>query len=233
MRYTAQNLFLIFSIMRELRIFLAVVSLLLLATFTTSVLARENESDNDRRMTTSVHHSDDIDDDCNISSDDDCGSPRERAKERLKKLREKNAERIKKLREKRKDSHHAQTGATMSGAVTQTGATKPPVTTPTKPVTPTTPAPVVSAVTHSVTVNYNTPEWSVAVGFSVTAKGWVITAVSTTKKAGGTSGYYQDAFAQKVSSVAVGKKTAGLNLAAVGGASLTTTAFERFVAANF
>ena len=115
-----------------------------------------------------------------------------------------------------------------------------------KPKTPTTSAKVVSpmtppasitpvstSVTHTSSVNYNTPEWSVPVVFSVTVKNGVIIAASSTTKAGGTSRYYQDSFAGKISSIAVGKKIAQLNLNAIGGASLTTSAFERFVSSNF
>lgn len=75
---------------------------------------------------------------------------------------------------------------------------------PVTPVKPVTPAPVVATpVTKSATVNYRTPEGSVPVGFSVTVKGGVITAASSTTKAGGTSRYYQDSFAPKIASAAV------------------------------
>ncbi len=80
------------------------------------------------------------------------------------------------------------------------------------------------------TVSYNTPEGMVSVGFSVTIKNGVITSASSTKKAGGTSWYYQDSFASGLTQSVVGKKAAGLYLSAIGGASLTTGAFERFIA---
>lgn len=218
--------------MKELRIFLAVISLLLLAGFTSSALARESESDDDHKSTgTYMSHDDDDDDD-----DDD---RRDNLKERLKKLREINAERIKKLREKRKSHHYIHSGSTLTGSTTQTGSTKLPVT-PVKPpvtpapTTPTTPAAPV-AVTRSATVTYRTPATSSdPVGFSVTVKNGVITAASATVKSQDkTSIGYQKSFANSISAQAVGKKAAGLNLSAVGGASLTTTAFEKFVAANF
>jgi hypothetical protein len=88
-------------------------------------------------------------------------------------------------------------------------------------------------VTHSSTVSYRTPDGSASVTFSATVKGGVITAASSTTRASGTSGYYQDVFARGISTAAIGKKAAGLNLAAVGGASLTTNSFEQFIAANF
>jgi hypothetical protein len=44
---------------------------------------------------------------------------------------------------------------------------------------------------------------------------------------------YQESFASKLSSAVVGRKVAGLDLSAIGGASLTTAAFEQFVANNF
>jgi hypothetical protein len=63
--------------------------------------------------------------------------------------------------------------------------------------------------------------------------GGVITAASSVTRATGTSGYYEDVFARGISTAAIGKKAAGLNLAAVGGASLTTASFEQFIVANF
>jgi hypothetical protein len=59
----------------------------------------------------------------------------------------------------------------------------------------------------SLTVTYRTPEGSVPVFFSVTVKSGVITAAaSITKTTDGTSAWYQDAFATKISSAVVGKK---------------------------
>ncbi len=82
---------------------------------------------------------------------------------------------------------------------------------------------------QSSTVSYNTPEGMVSVGFLVTIQNGVITSATSTKKAGGTSGYYQESFASGLTQSVVGKKVAGLHLSAIGGASLTTGAFERFI----
>lgn len=83
--------------------------------------------------------------------------------------------------------------------------------------------------TQSATVSYWTPEGNVSVGFSVAIKWWIITDASSTKKASGTSVYYQESFARWLSQAVVGKKVADLNLGAIGGASLTTAAFEKFI----
>jgi hypothetical protein len=65
-------------------------------------------------------------------------------------------------------------------------------------------------------------------------KDGVITAASSTIKAtNNTSAAYQQSFASSVSSAVVGKKISSLNLNAIGGASLTTGAFEKFVMNNF
>ena len=209
--------------MKELRIIFATVFLLVLASLTLSSSAREVESDDDRTSSTSFRIGDD-------SHDEDHDTTREWSKERLKQLREKN----------KKKSHHLP--PKVQSWTTHTGSIRPKPVTPVKPVTPkpetptkpVTPTPVVATpVTKSATVNYRTPEGSVPVGFSVSVKGGVIIAASSTTKVGGTSGYYQDSFAPKIASAAVWKKVAWLNLSAVGGASLTTGAFEQFVMNNF
>jgi hypothetical protein len=118
--------------------------------------------------------------------------------------------------------------------VTHTGSVQAKTPTPVAPKTPTTPVtPVAAAVSKSSTVSYRTPDGSASVTFSATVKGGVITAATSTTRAGGTSGYYQDAFAQQLAGAVIGKKIAGLNLSAIGGASLTTASFEQFVVSNF
>lgn len=95
-------------------------------------------------------------------------------------------------------------------------------------------APVITAVTKSSTVSYMTPAGNVPVLFTVTVKSGVITAVSSVTKAqDSTSIGYQNSFASKISQAVVGKKITGLNLSAIGGASLTTAAFGQFVNQSF
>ena len=110
--------------------------------------------------------------------------------------------------------------------ITPVKPTKPTIT---KPVTP-----VISSITKSSTVNYRTPAGNVPVLFTVTTKnGVIISALSVTKAQDSTSISYQNSFASKISQSVVGKKIAGLNLSAIGGASLTTVAFEQFVKQSF
>lgn len=217
--------------MKQFRMYFAIICIAYLASLGAATYA----SDDDHSVSRSDRH---------IESDDDSYS--EHQNEKKKETLKKNKERLEKLRQKRKSNHHqTQTGSTLSGTLTQTGATKPPVATPVKPVTPVTPtkpvtpvtptpAPVVAAVTKTTTITYRTPAGSDPVTFTATVKGGVITAASSVTKAqNGTSIWYQDAFATKLSQSVVGKKVAGLNLSAIGGASLTTTAFEQFIATSF
>lgn len=91
----------------------------------------------------------------------------------------------------------------------------------------------VSSVNHKQTVSYDsrTPEGNVEIEFDVTVSAdGVITAVSATPKTDKQwSVYNQTNFSKDISSKAVGKSTKDLKLDAVGGASLTTAAFESFV----
>lgn len=142
-----------------------------------------------------------------------------------------------------RQSHKKHKKIILKKSETQTGSTQKPVTpvkpvptvSPKTPVKPTTATPTTSSssVTHTSTISYSVPGGSASVVFSATVKNGVITAASSTTKAGGTSGYYQDAFAQKISSSVVGKKASTLSLSAIGGASLTTAAFSRFVRTSF
>jgi hypothetical protein len=214
------HLFVNISSMTELRILIATVFLLLLSVFTLSASA-----DDDRwevHATGSYEHED---------SD---------RREQLQARRE----RLVEIRRQRKHTGRTtpiiiHTGSTQTGTVTPPKTPAPVVVKPVpvvvkKPTTPVvTPAPVPAVVTHSNTVSYRTPDGSASITFSATTKAGVITAASSTTHAGGTSGYYQDAFAQRVSGAVMGKKIAGLNLSAIAGASLTTASFEQFIAANF
>lgn len=130
--------------------------------------------------------------------------------------------------------------ATLVSCGQQTGTT---VTTPSVPapvvtgavVTPTaasgTVAPVSAAVfTRKETVSYNTPEGLVPVEFDVTVTDGIITEASANTLATTTaSKYNQDKFTAGLSAAVVGKKAKDLSVDAIGGASLTTAAFEQFV----
>ena len=108
--------------------------------------------------------------------------------------------------------------------------------TPVKPVSKATPSPApisTLSTVHTANITYTVPGGSATVGFSVTARDGVIVSASSATQAGGTSGAYQDSFASSLTWVVIGKKTAGLSLSAIGGASLTTSAFERFVVSSF
>lgn len=93
--------------------------------------------------------------------------------------------------------------------------------------------PIVSPVvlTRSEVVNYSTPASPQdPVEFSVTITDGVITAASALSKSDSPiSQKYQTAFAGDISAKAIGRKAKDLKLDAVGGASLTTAAFEQFV----
>ncbi len=85
-------------------------------------------------------------------------------------------------------------------------------------------------VTQTQTVTYVTPAGSDSVEFSVTVADGVVTAASATPKAANDiSKMRQAAFAGEISSKVVGMKKSDLNLAAVGGSSLTTAAFNAFI----
>ena len=91
-------------------------------------------------------------------------------------------------------------------------------------------APVPAPSVHTATVSYLAPSGNEDVGLSVTVADGKITAVSVENKAtDGVSRRYQDSFAQGISGAVVGKKLSELNLSAVGGASLTTAAFAKYV----
>lgn len=90
--------------------------------------------------------------------------------------------------------------------------------------------PPVAALTRKETVTYNTPEGMVPVEFDVTVtNGTITSATSNTLATGDASKYNQDNFAKDLSLKVVGKKATDLSVDAIGGASLTTAAFEQFV----
>ena len=94
----------------------------------------------------------------------------------------------------------------------------------------TVPAPVANKV-HTDTVSYEAPSGKEDVVFSVTvATDGTIAAASLQNK--GTHPYsvrYQNAFSSGLSGAVVGKKISDLDIRAVGGASLTTAAFVKYV----
>jgi hypothetical protein len=168
-----------------------------------------------------------------VSRQDDDQGEREHLRESAHKQR---ADRRKKSKKQAIRIIRTYTGSTQTGVVTPPKVVTP--VTPSKAPTPVTPTPptapiVVAPVTKKNTVSYRTPDGSATMTFSVTVNAGTITAASAITQASGTSGYYQDIFARGISAAVIGKKTTGLNIAAVGGASLTTTAFEQFVASNF
>lgn len=95
-------------------------------------------------------------------------------------------------------------------------------------VTPT--APVV--ITRKETLSYDSksPEGMVPVEFDVTVTDGIITAAAATPKTDKQASLYnQTNFAKDLSAKVVGKKAKDLKVDAIGGASLTTAAFETFV----
>lgn len=110
----------------------------------------------------------------------------------------------------------------------------------TESVTPTTPAPTETVpapeasvaptvITRTEVVTYQSPAGLDPVEFSVTVTDGVITAASATPKSTNEiSTKLQTAFGADVSAKAVGQKAKDLDLDVVGGASLTTAAFEQF-----
>lgn len=86
-----------------------------------------------------------------------------------------------------------------------------------------------TALTRTETVSYKNPSGADEVEFSVTVTDGVITAASANPKAKNEiSIKLQTAFAADVASKVIGKKAKDLDVDAIGGASLTTAAFETF-----
>ncbi|GAB0174308.1 MAG: hypothetical protein HHAS10_01870 [Candidatus Altimarinota bacterium] len=91
-------------------------------------------------------------------------------------------------------------------------------------------APQESSVSRTETVQYNTPAGSDSIEFSVTVTDGIIASASAVPKADhDISKKLQEGFATKLSESVVGKKAKDLDVDAIGGASLTTNAFEMFV----
>lgn len=106
-------------------------------------------------------------------------------------------------------------------------------------VTPTRPAPtnsqpaIVAGASVTKTVHYTSPAGDETVEFTMTTSGDTITAVSAKPLASNPiSTMMQTKFSESIQSKVVGKKKSELQLDAVGGASLTTNAFKKFVAQN-
>ncbi len=110
-----------------------------------------------------------------------------------------------------------------------------PDTAPLAPVSPTLTATASTSqapamTTRTETVSYMSPAGKDEVEFSVTLKDGVITAASSkTLATNDASKYNQDNFAKALAGKVVGKKSADFDIDAIGGASLTTAAFEKFI----
>lgn len=90
--------------------------------------------------------------------------------------------------------------------------------------------PVVFTRKEILSYNVPAPDTSASVEFDVTVTDGIITAAaSRTIATTDASKYNQDNFAKDVSAKVVGKKAKDLKVDAIGGASLTTLAFETFV----
>lgn len=90
-------------------------------------------------------------------------------------------------------------------------------------------SPISSVLTRTETVSYKNPSGTDEVEFSVTVTDGLITAASANPKAKNEiSIKLQTAFAADVASKVIGMKAKDLDIDAVGGASLTTGAFETF-----
>ena len=200
--------------MKNLRILIASICLLYVASlaFTSATFAEDSEGQVHTTVTqgASIKHT-------NSHKRSEKKTPK-----KLQKLHAKKAVQTKKLHATLKTAHtivHSHKGSTPAGTTT--------------PVTPPSSTSVTSTTTsntRTATVSYNTPEGSVPVRFSVTVQGGVITAASSTSEANGASAWYQDNFSKSITSAVVGKSVSGLSLSAIGGASLTTAAFQQFVA---
>ncbi len=95
-------------------------------------------------------------------------------------------------------------------------------------VTP--PTPVVLTRKETLSYAVPAPDLNTTVEFDVTVTdGIITTATSRTLATADASKFNQDNFAKDVSAKVVGKKAKDLKIDAIGGASLTTLAFETFV----
>jgi hypothetical protein len=105
--------------------------------------------------------------------------------------------------------------------------------TPTAPTTPTAPATAYADGTKTTNVTYRAPENSNhTMAVTITLKGDVVTASSITYGGDkvGESTKYQNRFMSAYESQVIGKKLDSIQLSRVGGASLTTGAFNKALA---
>lgn len=92
---------------------------------------------------------------------------------------------------------------------------------------------IIAGASVTKTVHYTSPAGDETVEFTMTTSGDTITAVSAKPLASNPiSTMLQTKFSESIQSKVVGKKKSELQLDAVGGASLTTNAFKKFVAQN-
>jgi hypothetical protein len=85
--------------------------------------------------------------------------------------------------------------------------------------------------TQTGTISYSTPGGVDKVNFSLTHKSGIVESLTVTPAAeNDISKMWQAKFAESVSSEIVGKNIKDLKLSAIGGASLTTGAFNQFIA---
>lgn len=99
--------------------------------------------------------------------------------------------------------------------------------------TPTSAVNISSPSTKSGQANYKTPAGSDSMKVSITTKNGIITETSATPMATNpVSLRFQQSFAGKISGNVVGKSIKGLKVDTVSGASLTTAAFNDFLASN-
>lgn len=92
---------------------------------------------------------------------------------------------------------------------------------------------IIAGASVTKTVHYTSPAGDETVEFTMTTSDDTITAVSAKPLASNPiSTMLQTKFSESIQSKVVGKKKSELQLDAVGGASLTTNAFKKFVAQN-
>lgn len=85
--------------------------------------------------------------------------------------------------------------------------------------------------TYKTTANYYVPHGTNSLTASVTVSGGKVTAVSISNDyTDQESGMYIDSFMSSIQSAVVGKSVDGLSLSRIGGASLTTQAFDNALA---
>lgn len=87
-----------------------------------------------------------------------------------------------------------------------------------------------ATITKTQVVQYQSPAGTDDVEFSIVVENGVITSVSSkTLATSDGSKYNQDKFAEEVAEKVIGKSVKDFDVDVIGGASLTTAAFEKFV----